>query len=35
MKKYKSDRALDIVNGLIIAILCVTFILPFLMMIII
>lgn len=34
MKKYKSDRAFDIVNGLIIAILCVTFILPFWMMII-
>ena len=34
MKKYKSDRACDIVNGLIIAILCVTFILPFWMMII-
>ena len=34
MKKYKSDRAFDIVNGFIIAILCVTFILPFWMMII-
>lgn len=34
MKKYKSDRAFDIVNGLIIAILCITFILPFWMMII-
>ncbi|MCI6734678.1 MAG: carbohydrate ABC transporter permease [Clostridia bacterium] len=34
MKKYKSDRAFDIVNGLIIALLCVTFILPFWMMII-
>ncbi len=34
MKKYKSDRAFDIVNGLIIAILCATFILPFWMMII-
>lgn len=34
MKKYKSDRAFDIVNGLIISILCVTFILPFWMMII-
>lgn len=34
MKKYKSDRVFDIVNGLIIAILCVTFILPFWMMII-
>lgn len=34
MKKYKRDRAFDIVNGLIIAILCVTFILPFWMMII-
>ena len=34
MKTYKSDRAFDIVNGLIIAILCVTFILPFWMMII-
>ena len=34
MKKYKSARAFDIVNGLIIAILCVTFILPFWMMII-
>lgn len=34
MKKYKSDMTFDIVNGLIIAILCVTFILPFLMMVV-
>ena len=34
MKKYKGDRVFDFFNGLIIAILCITFILPFWMMII-
>lgn len=34
MKRYKGDKAFDIVNGFIITLLCITFILPFWMMII-